>query len=276
MKIQSLKDTPFEVILQCFFDAFADYFVDVRMPAAFWQNRWKADRVDFNHSYGIFDNSKLIGFILNGIGYRDGKKMAFNAGTGVIPEYRGQRLVKKMYENFLPDLKNIGVESCALEVITENEKAIKAYQSVGMQITRHYICFNGPFQIGDFSQKVTVKKVETPSWDNYADLQREGYSWGNSRASVELYDSFDAYEMWSEGQLSGYFLIDPKKSTLAQFEVINNDWETWGMSLFHKVGEICSTIKINNQDNKNQARIRFLKQINLPVTIEQFEMEMVV
>ncbi|KAA3640871.1 MAG: GNAT family N-acetyltransferase [Bacteroidetes bacterium] len=276
MKIQSLENTPFEVILQCFFDAFADYFVDVRMPVEFWHSRWKADRVNFSHSYGVFDDDNLVGFILNGIGYRDGKKTAFNAGTGVIPKYRGQRLVKKMYEAFLPELKSIGIENCALEVITENKKAVKAYQSVGMQITRHYICYNGPFQISDFDQEVIVKKVETPSWDTYADFQREGYSWGNSRTSVELYDSFEAYEMWSKSQLKGYFLIDPEKSTLAQFEVKNNDWETWGKPLFRKVSEISSTIKINNQDNKNKARIRFLNQINLPVTIEQFEMEMVV
>ena len=277
MEIISLKDTPFDTILQCFFDAFADYFVDVRMPEDFWRQRWRADRVDLQYSYGVFDGDYLVAFILNGIGNRDGKKLAFNAGTGVIPAYRGRRLVKTMYETFLPELKSIGIEACALEVITENTRAIKAYQSAGMAITRHYICYNGSFEIPKIIQTdVDFKKTPYPDWEKYRDFRQEPLSWGNSRGAVELYNSFDAFEMWDQNEMTGYFLIDPQKKLLAQFEVRNNNWENWGNALFQKIGKLTPLIKINNLNNKNQAKIRFLKQIKLPIVIEQFEMEMTI
>jgi hypothetical protein len=244
MKIQSLKDTPFEIILQCFFDAFADYFVDVRMPEEFWRERWKADRVDFQYSYGVFDQGQLVAVILNGIGYRDGKKLAFNAGTGVIPAYRGRRLVKTMYETFLPELKSTGIESCVLEVITRNTKAIKAYQSAGMDITRHYICFNGAFETsGVYGADVQFKKASQPDWDRYKTFRQEALSWGNTRDAIELYNSFEAYEMWFQNNLVGYFLIDLPKKSLAQFEVKDNDWQTWGNALFKKIGKLTLQIK---------------------------------
>lgn len=275
MEIKSLKDTPFDTILQCFFDAFEDYFVDVRMPEEFWRQRWKADRVDFQYSYGVFDQDQLVAFILNGIGYRDGKKLAFNAGTGVIPAYRGRRLVKTMYETFLPELRSTGIESCVLEVITRNTKAIKAYQSAGMDITRHYICYNGAFETTEvYGADVQFKKASRPDWDRYKTFRQEALSWGNTRDAIELYNSFEASEMWFQNNLVGYFLIDLHKKSLAQFEVKDNDWQTWGNALFKKIGKLTPQIKINNQNNKNQARIRFLNQIKLPVTIEQFEMEM--
>lgn len=275
MQIKALKDTPFPIILQCFYDAFADYFIDVRMPEAFWKERWKADRVDFHYSYGVFDGDKLVAIILHGIGERDDEKIAFNAGTGVIPEYRGQRLVKTMYEYFLPELQSTGIHKCALEVITENTKAIKAYQSAGMEITRHYICYNGAFEVQpQVTHDVEFRKVEQPDWEKYQAFKQEDYSWGNSRPSVELYNSFDCFEMRSRNELTGYFLIDVKRKILAQFEVKNNDWETWGKTLFQKIHDLTPEIKINNQNNKNRHRLRFLEQIKLPVSIEQYEMEM--
>lgn len=137
MKISHLANTPFDVILNCFFDSFSDYFVDVRIPGDFWQKRWASDRVDFRYSYGIFDEGKLVGFILNGIDFRAGKKTAFNAGTGVLPAYRGRRIVKELYTHALPELKAQGIQSCALEVIDKNEKAIKAIKVLAWKLQKH-------------------------------------------------------------------------------------------------------------------------------------------
>lgn len=275
MQIKALSSLPFDTILNCFYESFSDYFVDVKMPGDFWQKRWKTDKVDFQFSYGMFDEDQLVGFILNGIGYRDGIKTAFNAGTGVIPAYRGRRIVKTLYDHFLPILKKEGIEACALEVICANTKAIKAYESVGMKITRTYKCYGGEFSIptpgkGDF----IFTKVDTPFWETYATFNDLGYSWGNSRDAVELNNDLQYFEMSNSTQLLGYFIIDPTSGSIAQFEVKDNNWEEYGDSLFAKIAEISPRIKINNQDDRNKERIQYLNKINLPNPIDQFEMEM--
>ncbi len=55
-----------------------------------------------------------------GVDEHYGKLTAHNDGTGVIPTYRGNQLVDKMYEVAIPRFKAKGIEQCTLEVIQEN------------------------------------------------------------------------------------------------------------------------------------------------------------
>ena len=70
----------------------------------------------------------------------ENKFTAFNSGTGVVPKYRGRRIVKQLYDFAIPELLKRGVEKCGLEVIKENEKAIKAYRRVGFEIIKILKC----------------------------------------------------------------------------------------------------------------------------------------
>ena len=107
MKIRPLTDCPLSQIVDCLGEAFENYFVKMPSDVEFWRNRFKAARVDYNLSYGVFDQDGLVAFIIHGIDQHLGQKTAFNTGTGVIPSFRGRQLVDKIYEFAIPKLKQL-------------------------------------------------------------------------------------------------------------------------------------------------------------------------
>jgi len=141
--VQKLENIEFDIIVDCFLKSFANYFVDIPSDKNYYKERWKIAKVNYGLSYGMFDGEKLVGFILNAIDERNCVKIAFNTGTGVLPEYRGKRIVKSIYDYAIPDLKNNGVSKCSLEVIIENTKAVNIYKRIGFDICKTFNCFSG-------------------------------------------------------------------------------------------------------------------------------------
>ena len=131
MTVKNLSDISIDELLDSFLSAFENYFVKMPSDRNYYVERWKAAKVDFNFSYGMMDKGKIIGFIIHAIDKRAGILTAFNTGTGVIPAYRGKRIVKSIYEYALEDLWQNGIEKSTFEVITKNNVAIRSYESVG-------------------------------------------------------------------------------------------------------------------------------------------------
>ena len=275
MQIKALNTLPFNSIVDCFDKSFADYFVDINLPASFWKKRWQSDQVDFSLSFGMFDEEQLIGFILSGIGFHEGKKTAFNAGTGVIPSHRGQRIVRQLYDHCLPIFQKKGIENCVLEVIQENDKAIRAYQSVGFEIIKSYQCFSGALKIKSIHKiPVSFQNIKTPNWGKYISLNPYGHSWGNSKTSIEIASDYDYWEMKHKAELIGYFIVHPISGTIAQLEIKNQNWSEHGAFLFNKIASIQPKVKINNLNKKDKAKIKYLQSMGLKNTIDQYEMKL--
>ena len=129
-------------IYRCFMEAFADYEMDASgTKEDTMLLRMSKNSVDFDVSPGAYDGDRLVGFTMIGIDKLDGPLTAFDAGTGVIPDFRGQGLAKRMFDHALPELQARGVKRVLLEVLQRNEPAIKAYQKSGFEITREFRCF---------------------------------------------------------------------------------------------------------------------------------------
>lgn len=279
MKINNLNKINFDELIECFLLSFENYFVKMPTDAEYYKRRWQTAKVDYRLSYGMFDNNKLVGFIIHAIDKRDGKLVAYNTGTGVIPSHRGQKIVHSIYEYAISDLRKNGVEKCILEVITENTKAIKAYQTVGFEITKRYKCFAGETnfenQIID-KTKTHIKKV------NYSDINwvempnQNSYSWDNHFKTIKNGD-YDYYQIWNERNLESFFIINPKNGYIAQFDILIDE-ETYKnlayQRLFSAIKKISPFIKVNNIDTKFEDKINFLSSMGIKNNIDQYEMEM--
>ena len=103
MQIKSLQHISLEQIVECLLIAFEGYFVHMPTELSYWDNRFRAARVDYGLSFGVFDDDRLVAFIIQGIDIHNGEMTAFNTGTGVVPEYRGLQLVDKIYAHAIPD-----------------------------------------------------------------------------------------------------------------------------------------------------------------------------
>jgi len=129
-------------VYRAFMEAFADYAMDVsgtkedRMLL-----RMSKNNVDFDASPGAYDGDRLVGFTLIGIDKTDGILTAYDAGTGIIPDFRGQGLAKAMFDHALPEFEARGVKRFLLEVLQDNKPAIKAYQKSGFTVSRELRCF---------------------------------------------------------------------------------------------------------------------------------------
>ena len=271
MTVKNLADTDFSTIIDCFHQAFENYFVPFPKENEFWKTRWQLAKVDFSLSYGMFENNLLIGFIINAVDYRNKKRIAFNTGTGVLPAYRGKRIVKSIYKYAIKDLVQHGITACALEVITENTIAIKAYKSIGFNIVKKYKCFSGKIQLKS-NTKVTLHEINFSEFDALHIPNQEHYSWDHHK-NVLKNGNYTYFKIINNHIFESFFVINPTNGYIAQFDTLTNKEEAW-KRLFTGINQIAKTVKINNIDERLTNKIKNVALINLKNTIDQFEMRL--
>ena len=270
MEVRNLSNSSFDEVLDCFLLAFEDYYVTMPTDRNYFKQRWKAAKVDFKFSYGVFDGGRLVAFIIHAVDRRNKLLTAFNTGTGVIPEYRGKRLVKSIYGFAIEDLKSNGFERSTLEVITENEKAIRAYESVGFKICKKYACYAGKLTANTVNFQIRETALRDVQWDRLTDQQT--YSWDFQKETVSL-GNYRFFEVLSKGIPESYFILNPDNFYLAQFDVYTNDSDQWNR-LFAAIGKISTEVKIINVDRRKKEKIEKIQLLGLKNTLDQYEMEL--
>jgi len=271
MKVESLNKAGFDELVNCFLTAFENYFVKVPADKNYYKERWRMANVDFNLSYGMYDQRKLVGFVINAVDNRHGELIAYNTATGVLPEYRGRRMVKSIYKHALPDLKKNGVTKCSLEVIDKNVIAIKSYQSIGFEICKTYKCFNGNLSLPNDSS-VSIREVDFNQVDWDAMPNQDYYSWDNQVATIRK-GNYRYYQVFHNGILESFFVIDPESGNIPQLELFGEDVDGWHR-LFVGISQISGNVKINNVDVTLESKIEYLNSIGITNVVDQYEMEL--
>lgn len=127
-----------------FLEAFADYAMDASgTTEERLLLRMRKNAVDYEISPGLYDGDRLVGFTLIGVDEWGGCLTAYDAGTGIVPAFRKQGWARRLFDHALPALRRKGVERFALEVLQQNEPAIKAYRKSGFEISRELRCYVG-------------------------------------------------------------------------------------------------------------------------------------
>ena len=140
----SLRGVEKAQIHRAFLEAFADYAMNAggttedRLLL-----RMQKNSVDYEVSAGLYAEDRLVGFTLIGIDTWGGRLTAYDAGTGIVPDFRKQGWARKMFEHALPALRERGAERFVLEVLQHNEPAIKAYRKSGFEVARELKCYVG-------------------------------------------------------------------------------------------------------------------------------------
>ncbi|KAA1242453.1 GNAT family N-acetyltransferase [Aquimarina sp. RZ0] len=271
MQIKKLNQIDFSILMECFLKAFENYFVKMPTGHNYYKERWQMAGVRLDLSYGMFDNNKLTSFIINAIGKRNGNLVAFNTGAGVLPEYRGKRIVNSIYQFAIPDLQKNGISECRLEVIKDNIRAIKVYKSIGFSITKHYKCYGGDITLKTRISDYKLKKVDSHYFE-WNTLQQNTYSWDNHYTTVTK-GNYEYYVVLVDGEADSYFIINPENGYLAQFNILGNTSSSW-IRLFTSIKSVSGTIKINNVDKKLTEKNNALEEVGIKNTIDQYEMEL--
>ena len=269
MEIKTLVGLPLSTLTAVFNQAFTGYFVPINMSEEGMADRLARARIHLNQSVGAFIDDHLVAFMLTGLEQRGDRKIAYNAGTGVVPDYRRQRLVKQMYA-WAEDLwRSAGFTDLTLEVIVENKYAIKAYEGVGFQISRQLASFK--YQRANTSSTISgLRQVEKPNWSLYTQLRAFDPSWDFNRAGVEAV--IQHYQFYEKSDASGdFFAIVNENGKIAQAGCSSGTVENWGVLLNH-LENLYETLMWVNIDVRAEALMNAIQERGWEPIIEQYEM----
>jgi len=277
MEINTLKGIETKDILNVFNESFSDYFIPFQLTEKQLDSKMLADKVNLNLSVGVFENGKLIAFILNGFDKINNEKIIYNGGTGVIPKKRGSGLTKQMYHFILPVLKEKGINKLFLEVITENIQAIKSYEKSDYKIARELLCYKGEISISNINDTLEIKKLQDYNWSLMQSFWDISPTWQNSNNIVnELRNTNISLGGYIENQLVGYIIYNPNNKRLQQIAISKNfrRQKIASTLIWKLIEEHGSALSIINVDKSSKPVNTFLLKIGLEKNLEQLEMKL--
>ena len=264
-------------LYDCFLEAFSDYEVDMQMSREQFERRITRDGVKLEISAGAFDDEKMIGFYMNGRGLWQGKQTAYDAGTGVIPEYRGRGVAKELFAFVVEKLKEVSVSQYLLEVLTSNIGAVSLYRKLGFVETRELAVFRSNEPVTALSELpgVSIRPVERPDWRLFESFW-DGYpSWQNSNAAVErAANERTIVGAYVEGKCVGYGVAFRPSGNLMQLAVAREFRRKGIGSRILSALSPDEPLKVNNIDEKLTGTLAFFEANKFKIVLKQYEMMM--
>jgi len=266
-------------------EAFSDYHLDMSYMTRerSWLRNVKSG-VHYDCSVGVFDGDHMVGFTFVGLDDWQGEKAAFDAGTGIIPGYRGQGIAREMFEFILPRLKERGVSEFLLEVLQPNKAAIRAYQKTGFEITREFVCYDlvaDTFDAGGLvGSEFEVRLIGNPRVQAFSKHVDWNPSWENSFAGMDrIQDDLVRLGAFINGQCVGILVYYPLLQWLMSL-VVDKHFRRQGVaSVLLKtlmadlqLPECTDRVKINNIDHSDLAMRAFIENAGAEWVVDQYEM----
>jgi ribosomal protein S18 acetylase RimI-like enzyme len=223
--LRTLEDVPLEELHATFLEAFSDYLVKMDVPL--WRFETMARRRGMvpGMSVGAYVDDRLVGFLFNGVRQWEGRRTAYDTGTGVVPAFRKMGATTRMFTRTLEILRHEGVEQYLLEVIKDNDPAGDLYRKQGFETVRGLNCYVAPreaLETGPLPEGVTVAKLpmDALGWDRLATFWDFRPSWQNSVDSVmAVPDTLAAVTAMTGGRVVGYGIVEVATGDVPQLAV---------------------------------------------------------
>lgn len=277
MEIKTLEGVYKEDILMVFNESFSDYFIPFQLSQEQLTLKMLADKTNLNLSVGVFENTRLIAFILHGFDKINNEKVIYNSGTGVIPKKRGAGLTKQMYHFILPILKKNRIDKLQLEVISENIPAINSYQKSGYKVERELVCYKGEIIIFKRTDGLNIKKLQNYNWDLMQSFWDIYPTWQNSKNIInDLKYNYISLGAYLENLLVGYIIYNPNNKRIVQIAISPNFRRRQVASTLVSgiIETYGNTLSILNVDKSSKGISIFLKKIGFKNNLEQLEMKL--
>ncbi len=275
MKFRTLENTSIADLVHVFNEAFSDYLVPIHLTKEQLLNKIIAEGIQKELSVGAFEGEKLVGFILHGCDNANGEKTAYNAGTGVIPDKRGNKLTHKLYDHAFPILKKNGVKKINLEVISENEAAKRTYAKIGFSKNRILNCYKGSIADLQSHSTIQIQHIYQPDWKLLETFWDWTPSWQNSVSAInKSWSLLDTIGVFHDNVLLGYIVYNPKLNRIHQFAIHKGHRKNGlGSQLMkHFALNKSKTVSLINIDDSALETNSFLQTAGLEIFVKQYEM----
>lgn len=283
--IKPLKPAELTDAYIAFMDAFSDYPLPFKLTKEQFVRKFVQKlRLDFGLSAGayMYDGS-LAGFIFTAVNQYEGVRTAYNGGTGVRVRYRGNRITTQMYEYLIPLFKANSINQCVLEVLTSNDKAIKAYKAIGFEKTKYFKCYalersKPNYEKVDLPINREIVTVKAPNWNLYKSYMDYKPSFLDSTEMLtENLSNEVIIEMREDDVCIGFAIYQPAFGRISQIGIDpGKRRQKIGTALIDHVFKSSSLkrLSIVNVNDEATATKRFFENIGFDNQIDQFEMKM--
>ncbi len=273
--IQTLESCSIEKIAAVFNLSFSDYIIPFSLTKEQLETKMISESIVLELSVGAFEEDELIGFILHGYGILNNQKTVYNAGTGVIPAKRGNKITAKLYDYALTVFKKHEMNNVVLEVITTNDAAIKTYRNTGFQLIRELNCFKGLVNGNSTTHDYEIRDLKTYNWQQLQSFWDIQPSWQNSITAVEkLKDYLFASGIYAGEELLGYIIFNPDTKRILQLAV-DRAYRNKGIGrqlIFHLSSKYGNEFSVTNIDSASTNTTSFLTDLGMHIFIKQYEM----
>jgi ribosomal protein S18 acetylase RimI-like enzyme len=278
-KIESLNKISFDTLYTTFNEAFGSYEVHINKD----ELRIMLKRRGYvpELSFGAFENNILVSFTLNGIGYYNGQKTAYDTGTGTIEAFRGKGIASRIFSDSIPFLKAAGISQYLLEVLQHNTSAVSVYKRLGFIVSREFNYFkqnNTEVKLlaKDLPATFSIKEISLDNIDLFIRFWDFNPSWQNSFEAIQrCVTDFKIIGTYQKQKLVGYCIFEPNSGDITQI-AIDKAYRRKGVgsallneTLKHNQH---SSVKIINSEITCKEMTAFLESKNIPLKGKQFEM----
>jgi len=171
VELKPLSSLSFAAAVELWNEGFQGYSVDLSMSLNDYLARLHTTGVSIEKSLVAKLEGRPVGFLMNAIRHHAGQLVAWNGGTGVIPEFRSQGVGRVLVAGALKIYAEAKVDYATLEAISTNEPAIALYKSCGydavdeLTFLQHTGKLDIPFDSADYVvEEVTPGHVSQTSF----------------------------------------------------------------------------------------------------------------
>ena len=136
MRYTVLSRVRTDEIVECVNKAFSDYAKPIHFTESTLHSFFMASDINTALSFCAYSENTMVGFILNSTNIYHGEQVAFDAGAGVIPEFRGKGVFSALYAFAEHELRKCGIKKYYLEVLQQNDRAKSLYERNGFSVVR--------------------------------------------------------------------------------------------------------------------------------------------
>ena len=278
-KTESLDKISYDILFIAFNEAFRGYEVQLNKDELFVMLKRRGFVPEL--SFGAFADNKLVSFTLNGIGWYNGQKTAYDTGTGTIEEFRGKGIASKIFTDSIPFLRAAGVTQYLLEVLQHNTNAVSVYQKLGFNVSREFNYFkqtNSEVKLlpVNLPSTFSIKETSMDNMDCFEQFWDFNPSWQNSFESIRrCLADFQINGAYQNQKLVGYCIFEPNSGDITQIAVDKNlRRKGIGNALLMEALKCNNhdSVKSINSDIAYTAMTAFMESHNIQMKGKQFEM----
>ncbi|MGP4077374.1 GNAT family N-acetyltransferase [Halobacillus sp. K22] len=221
MNIKSMLHCSIHDALTAMNEGFQDYSIDIQMTVDEFIQTMASKKLSPEYSFVAYDGETPVGIILNGIQQVDGKRMSYNGGTAVHPDYRGKGVGRELVQHSVDLFKEKQVEVSTLEAISDNTGAIRLYEKYGYSIHDRLSTMRMMFEERE-DASYTVELITLSEWKEL-DVPEEPVPWQNK---IPFVDHQEIYSIKDNGKTRGYLVLSQQLNkflTLFQLQAVDEE-----------------------------------------------------